>query len=167
MAPLVLFLFCLLPIVYGPFTLELARSPWPGQYKGGAMKDKTHHPLLDPAAVLSDRAASFWLKDAINSTERRDPLDTLIDAKALAAVARWRLAQVLAAPVSVSDDLAGDVALADILDPQRAEREEEERHIRALEEAERRRWDARSPQEPELRPERGNDENHSEARRDV
>jgi len=54
-------------------------------------------PLMDPAAeeVLSDPAASHWLKAALRESLERDPADALNDALALAGVLEERLRQAL------------------------------------------------------------------------
>lgn len=45
--------------------------------------------------ILSDPAASNWLKSAIQESLERDPVDALNDALALAGVLEDRLRQVL------------------------------------------------------------------------
>ena len=40
--------------------------------------------------ILADPAASYWLKDAIRSLAKRDPMDACNDAELLLAVAKAR-----------------------------------------------------------------------------
>lgn len=44
--------------------------------------------------VLADPSASYWLRDAIKSAMKRDPLDALRDAETLAEVLRENLADI-------------------------------------------------------------------------
>ncbi len=46
------------------------------------------------ARIFSDRSASFWLRDAIQTAEERDPAAAAIDAEALAIYLRSRLNQL-------------------------------------------------------------------------
>lgn len=43
-------------------------------------------------SILSDFAASFWLKDAIRAMDKRDILDAIADAEALTAVLKEKYA---------------------------------------------------------------------------
>jgi hypothetical protein len=54
-------------------------------------------PIAEPTAehVLSDPAASHWLKAALRDSLERDPVDALNDALALAGVLEARLRQVM------------------------------------------------------------------------
>jgi len=54
-------------------------------------------PIADRTAehVLSDPAASHWLKTALRDSLERDPVDALNDALALAGVLEDRLRQVM------------------------------------------------------------------------
>jgi hypothetical protein len=45
--------------------------------------------------VLRDPAASFWLKDALNSALARDPVDAANDAEVLAGLLDRRCRQIL------------------------------------------------------------------------
>jgi hypothetical protein len=53
-------------------------------------------PIADPAAegVLSDPAASTWLKGALRDSLERDPVDALNDVLALAGILEERLRRV-------------------------------------------------------------------------
>ncbi len=46
--------------------------------------------------ILNDPAASYWLKDALGSALKRDPVDAANDADNLAAALRLHCKQVLA-----------------------------------------------------------------------
>jgi hypothetical protein len=50
--------------------------------------------MPDFLAVLADPSASYWLRDAIKSAMKRDPLDALRDAETLADVLRENLADI-------------------------------------------------------------------------
>ena len=50
--------------------------------------------MPDFLAVLADPSASYWLRDAIKSAMKRDPLDALRDAETLAEVLRENLAEI-------------------------------------------------------------------------
>jgi hypothetical protein len=54
-------------------------------------------PIAEPTVehVLSDPAASHWLKMALRDSLERDPVDALNDALALAGVLEERLRQAL------------------------------------------------------------------------
>jgi hypothetical protein len=54
-------------------------------------------PIADPSVqhVLSDPAASQWLKAALRDSMERDPADALNDVLALAGVLEERLRQVM------------------------------------------------------------------------
>lgn len=54
-------------------------------------------PIADPAAeeVLSDPAASTWLKRALRDSLERDPVDAFNDVLALAGLLEERLRRVL------------------------------------------------------------------------
>jgi hypothetical protein len=54
-------------------------------------------PMADPGVedVLSDPAASHWLKAALRDSLERDPVDALNDVLALAGVLEERLRQVM------------------------------------------------------------------------
>ncbi len=45
--------------------------------------------------VLADRAASFWLKDALRSALARDPVDAANDAEVLAQLLDRRCQEIL------------------------------------------------------------------------
>lgn len=53
------------------------------------------HPMSQAAAILSDPAASYWLKDALRAALARDAADALNDAQALAVALKdnYQLAQ--------------------------------------------------------------------------
>jgi hypothetical protein len=65
--------------------LETVREPTPATVPSDA-------PTV--ADVLSDTAASSWLKDAIQKNVRRDPVDAANDAETLAAIMRARCEQI-------------------------------------------------------------------------
>lgn len=48
------------------------------------------------AGLESDRATSFWLREALAALERRDPVDAVSDASILAIAARKRFEEVIA-----------------------------------------------------------------------
>lgn len=48
----------------------------------------TPHPMSRAAAILSDPAASYWLKDAVRAALDRDVCDALNDAEALAVAVK-------------------------------------------------------------------------------
>lgn len=50
---------------------------------------------IDPEQILADPSVSNWLKDAIRSALRRDPVDALDDAETLCIVLRERLERIL------------------------------------------------------------------------
>ena len=50
--------------------------------------------MPDFLAVLADPSSSYWLRDAIKSAMKRDPLDALRDAETLAEVLRENLAEI-------------------------------------------------------------------------
>lgn len=54
--------------------------------------DKTYTARRD--AILNDRSASFWLKGAIFTLEKRDPCDAVGDVEALLEVQLQRLADI-------------------------------------------------------------------------
>lgn len=49
--------------------------------KQGALED----------SIVNDPGASFWLKEQLSNTKRRDPVDALNDAEALVLVLKERL----------------------------------------------------------------------------
>lgn len=55
------------------------------------------HDSPTPEQVLSDPAASYWLKNALQTSLERDPCDALSDAEALVSVLRIRLSTILRA----------------------------------------------------------------------
>ena len=46
---------------------------------------------IDPEQILTDPSASNWLKSAIQSALKRDPIDALLDAEMLREVLRQHL----------------------------------------------------------------------------
>lgn len=59
-------------------------------------------------AILSDFAASYWIKNALRSALERDPVDAATDAKVLAAALREHCDEVQrVAAEAVGLDLAG------------------------------------------------------------
>jgi hypothetical protein len=46
-------------------------------------------------AVLADRCASYWLKNALKTAVQRDPIDAMYDAELLAEILRARTGEVL------------------------------------------------------------------------
>lgn len=42
-------------------------------------------------SIVNDLSASFWLKEQLSNTKRRDPVDALNDAEALVLVLKERL----------------------------------------------------------------------------
>ncbi len=50
------------------------------------------------AGVLADPAASFWLKDALRSALKRDPVDSANDAEVLAKLLDERCREILSEP---------------------------------------------------------------------
>jgi hypothetical protein len=51
--------------------------------------------MLNISFVLSDPAASFWLKDALRSALGRDPVDAANDAEVLAELLEERCQEIL------------------------------------------------------------------------
>lgn len=54
-------------------------------------------PLPSIEQVLTDPAASFWLKSALHANLKRDPVDALNDAELLQSLLRQRLDQLMGA----------------------------------------------------------------------
>jgi hypothetical protein len=57
--------------------------------------EAAYSPTPDPEGILADPAASEWLKSALRTAARRDPVDALNDALLLAAVLEERLREEL------------------------------------------------------------------------
>lgn len=51
---------------------------------------------FDRAAIMNSKAASFWLKDAVQQLENRDLLDALADAEMLLGMMKKRYAEATA-----------------------------------------------------------------------
>lgn len=49
---------------------------------------------LLPSVILNDPASSFWLKEAVVQSLRRDPVDALDDAEVLVEVLKGRLQEL-------------------------------------------------------------------------
>ena len=47
------------------------------------------------AAIVADPAASYWLREAMAALEKRDPIDALKDAEALALLSQLRANEIL------------------------------------------------------------------------
>lgn len=47
------------------------------------------------AAIVADPSATYWLREAMTTLEKRDPLDALKDAEILALLAQLRAKEVL------------------------------------------------------------------------
>lgn len=47
------------------------------------------------ASIISDPSATYWLREAMSSLEKRDPIDALNDAEALALLAQLRAKEIL------------------------------------------------------------------------
>lgn len=60
-------------------------------------------PEISIAAVLNDRSASHWLKNAVKSSLERDPLDALQDAQLLAALMDIRLMSIEQSAAGAND----------------------------------------------------------------
>lgn len=56
---------------------------------GAAMFDKGYMQVR--GVIMDDPASSYWLKNAICVLEARDPLDALMDAEVLVAIAKARV----------------------------------------------------------------------------
>lgn len=52
-------------------------------------------PLITPEALLGASDVSYWLKDALRSALKRDPMDAAADAELLAEVLRRRCESAL------------------------------------------------------------------------
>lgn len=47
------------------------------------------------AEIIADPAATYWLRDAIASLDKRDPIDALKDAETLALLEQLRAKEIL------------------------------------------------------------------------
>lgn len=52
-------------------------------------------PPPSPEQILNDPASSFWLKESLEKSLSRDPVDALNDAETLLAVLQGRLSALL------------------------------------------------------------------------
>ena len=52
----------------------------------------SNNPLED--RVLADRSCSFWIKNQLEVTKQRDPVDALNDAELLVAILKQRLTAI-------------------------------------------------------------------------
>ncbi len=53
---------------------------------------------MDPKTILDDPAASRWLKEALRSALKRDPVDAANDAEVLATLLVYRAAKIMRGP---------------------------------------------------------------------